>query len=106
MGTRISKTMAESTAVDKNPATSDENTPAPGEQHEEEANPSMGGSKLPEFPESLDQYPKPPNPNNRSADFENVLAYMYQAQVAREKGELPPACGYGRYLGVNPQGEP
>merc|ERR1711959_268069 len=61
---------------------------------------------LPPFPEPLSNYPKPPDPQNRSAEFENVLAYMYQARKASINGELPPACGFGRYIGVNPQGEP
>jgi len=63
-------------------------------------------SKIPEFPEPLENYPKPPNPYNRSHDFENVLAYMHQARRAAERGETLPPIGFGRYLGVNPQGCP
>lgn len=62
--------------------------------------------ELPAFPEPLSNYPKAPHPENRSHDFENMLAYMVAAKQATDRGELPPPCGFGRYVGVNPQGQP
>eukprot|EP00658_Telonema_sp_P-2_P084811 TRINITY_DN9518_c0_g1_i2.p1 TRINITY_DN9518_c0_g1~~TRINITY_DN9518_c0_g1_i2.p1 ORF type:complete len:153 (+),score=36.24 TRINITY_DN9518_c0_g1_i2:95-553(+) len=85
-------------------------TPLPDDRRLDDAmepeEPQEEGDELPPFPEPLESYPKPPHPENRSHDFENVLAYMAAAKQANDRGELPPACGFGRYLGVNPQGQP